>query len=88
MVSVLGASALWLGKGREKFNIGTIKISEISAEIMQKIINTFGTEKILFGSDWPWMEQKKSIDYIRSLPISDEQKSDILGGNALKFFQK
>lgn len=58
------------------------------AEIMQKIINTFGTEKILFGSDWPWMEQKKSIDYIRSLPISDEQKSDILGGNALKFFQK
>lgn len=56
-------------------------------QIMQKIIDTFGTDKILFGSDWPWMEQKKSIDYIKSLPITEAQKGNILGGNALKFFQ-
>lgn len=54
---------------------------------MRKIIDTFGTDKILFGSDWPWMEQKKSIDYIKSLPITEVQKEDILGGNALKFFR-
>lgn len=56
-------------------------------QIMQKIIDTFGTDKILFGSDWPWMEQKKSIDYIKNLPITEVQKGNILGGNALKFFQ-
>jgi predicted TIM-barrel fold metal-dependent hydrolase len=57
-------------------------------QTMQKIINTFTSKKILLGSDWPWMEQKKSIDYIKSLPISEEQKSDILGDNALRAFIK
>lgn len=56
-------------------------------QIMQEIIDTFGTDKILFGSDWPWMEQKKSIDYIKNLPITEAQKGNILGGNALKFFR-
>lgn len=55
-------------------------------QTMRKIIDTFGTNKILFGSDWPWMEQKKSIDYIKSLSITQAQKDDILGGNALRFF--
>lgn len=57
-------------------------------QTIQKIIDTFGTDKILFGSDWPWMEQKKSIDYIKSLPITETQKDNILGGNALKFFRQ
>ena len=57
-------------------------------QTMQKIIDTFTSKKILLGSDWPWMEQKKSIDYIKSLPISEDQKSDILGDNALRVFIK
>lgn len=57
-------------------------------ETILQIINAFGADKILFGSDWPWMEQKKGIDYIKSLPVSEEQKAQILGENALKLFHK
>ena len=59
-----------------------------AAETILQIINEFGTDKILFGSDWPWMEQKKGIDYIKSLSVSEEQKAKILGGNALKLFSR
>jgi predicted TIM-barrel fold metal-dependent hydrolase len=42
-------------------------------------------KKILFGSDWPAITDiSKNIEAIRSLPISEDTKRDILGLNAIR----
>lgn len=47
-----------------------------------QFIKVFGSEKILFGTDSPWTSPKISIDFIKNLPISDDEKNKILGLNA------
>ena len=47
-----------------------------------RIAETFGTDRLLFGTDSPWSAQRRDIDWIRALPLSQQQKDAILGGNA------
>jgi hypothetical protein len=48
------------------------------------IIRRHGPEHILFGTDSPWADQAAEIARLRALPISEEEKVAILGGNALR----
>ncbi len=42
-------------------------------------------DKVIFGSDWPGMPYiKRNIEIIRGLPLRDETKDKILGGNAAR----
>jgi predicted TIM-barrel fold metal-dependent hydrolase len=50
------------------------------------LIRTIGSDRILFGSDYPWINPKKDIKRINGLNISDEDKKLILGENAVKLF--
>ena len=50
------------------------------------IIRTIGSERILFGSDYPWINPKNDIERINGLNISDEDKKIILGQNAARLF--
>lgn len=51
----------------------------------------FGSGRLLFGSDWPYIEDQYSIGEnitaIRSMPIPDEEKSRILYLNALELLK-
>ena len=49
-----------------------------------KIIKAFGAQRILFGSDSPWTNQKKSREFIESIPLEADEIAMILGGNAGK----
>lgn len=55
---------------------------EIPEEQMVRIIQNHGTDRILYGSDSPWDGQKESVEYIKLLPIEEEEKLKILGKNA------
>ncbi|SES78595.1 amidohydrolase family protein [[Clostridium] polysaccharolyticum] len=55
---------------------------EISKEQMVRIIQNHGADRILFGSDSPWDGQKETLEYVRSLGITEEEKKCILGENA------
>ena len=45
-------------------------------------------DKVIFGSDWPGVpDLKKNIETIRGLPLSDEMKEKILGGNAARLLR-
>ena len=58
--------------------------SMLSQEEFLGIVRAFGPERILFGSDSPWTNQKKSREFIETLPISREEVQMILGENAGK----
>lgn len=49
-----------------------------------RIVRNHGIEKILFASDSPWSDAKTEIEHLRALPLSDIEKSMILGENARK----
>ena len=55
-----------------------------------RIIRTFGYERFLFGTDSPWSGQQESLERFRALPLTNEEKDAILGGNAQRLlgFQK
>ena len=61
---------------------------EISGLPARKLLTYFPDlerlqDKVVYGSDWPEITNiKKSIDTIKGLPISEEAKEKILGGNA------
>ena len=56
-------------------------LSMMGEDRVMNIINAIGPDKILFGSDSPWTSQKDSIEFIKRLPLSDENIAHILGEN-------
>jgi hypothetical protein len=64
---------------------GAPQWGKVQLECAVKVI---GGKNILYGSSYPirrdWYFQ--GIDFVRSLDISDEDKSSVLGGNAIRLF--
>ena len=54
----------------------------LPTEQCQKMIRKHGSEKILYGSDCPWMNGAKNIAYINNLDISAADKDNIFYKNA------
>jgi len=67
---------------------------EIAGLPPQKLLVYFpdlekNTDKIIFGSDWPGLRSiKANIEAIRSLPVSEATKANILGENAARILGK
>lgn len=65
---------------------------DISGLLPQRLLTYFpdlekNADKVLFGSDWPGPPVRANIEAIRSLPISQEAKEKILGGNAARILR-
>lgn len=78
----------------EKYICGTgiyldtsMGFSYYSKEQFLRILKSHGADKILFGSDSPWSKANEEIAAINSLPISDEEKEQILCGNAKRLLK-
>jgi predicted TIM-barrel fold metal-dependent hydrolase len=63
---------------------------EVSGLPPQKLLSYFPelervADKVIFGSDWPGMPYiKRNIELLRGLPLKEETKEMILGGNAAR----
>ncbi len=55
-----------------------------SPQIYEQVIQLVGAEQILFGSDYPTLEQGQALKDIASPNLSEETKNLILAGNAQK----
>jgi len=55
-----------------------------SPQVYNQVISLVGSDKILFGSDYPVMAQGRLLKEINSLDLPEETKSLILSGNAQK----
>ncbi len=53
-----------------------------SPQIYEQVVQLVGAERILFGSDYPLLEQGQALKDITSLNLSEEAKNLILAGNA------
>ncbi len=50
----------------------------LSEEAFCSLVRCFGSKRVLFGTDSPWTHQKKSVEDILHLPLTKEEKEDIL----------
>ena len=53
-----------------------------SPQVYNQVTQLVGADKILFGSDYPLLEQSRLLKEIRSLDLPEETKDLILSGNA------
>ena len=56
----------------------------LDAAQFMTFVKIFGADRILFGTDSPWSSALTSIDFIKNLPINDDDKNKILGLNTKK----
>jgi len=52
------------------------------SEIFKQVSHIIGSDKILFGSDYPLMHQNRVLAQVQSSQIPEEDKAKILGANA------
>jgi len=48
------------------------------------LIRRHGTDRVLFGTDWPWSDQKEELALLGRLGLSKDEKKAILWSNAAK----
>ena len=60
------------------------ELSLLGEEQFVRMIRLFGADKVLFGTDSPWGEQKGALEQFYRLPLSDEEKAAVAGGNAAR----
>ncbi len=53
-------------------------------KLAAEMIKRHGSKKVLFGTDWPWFSQGKSLELLENLPISQADKENIKYKNAQK----
>ncbi|MDR3344715.1 MAG: amidohydrolase family protein, partial [Oscillospiraceae bacterium] len=60
----------------------------IKPRFAKLLIDTYGADRVFFGTDYPMWRAKKELEYISLLPLSDSERDGILGGNFLRFISK
>ena len=58
------------------------ELEMLSPAVFCDLVRLFGDERILFGTDSPWTDQKEEIQKIKDLPLTQEEISTIISNNA------
>lgn len=61
---------------------GPLDLEMMGQEQFIRMIRTFGADRVLFGTDSPWGGQAEDLALFRTLPLTEEEQTAILGGNA------
>lgn len=68
---------------RVYFDTGVV-LDQMPQEQFLRMVREHGADRILFATDSPWAGQKEFREIIEKLPLEEEEKSMILGGNACR----
>ncbi|MGN1166776.1 MAG: amidohydrolase family protein [Lachnospiraceae bacterium] len=88
----LGGNQQWdkveeLLVGKDVYLDTAVIFNYIDPEQFIRIMRNHGSDKILFATDSPWASQKKFVEYVKGLEITEDEKEMLLGGNALKLLK-
>lgn len=56
-------------------------------DLLQEALQRAGSEKVLFGSDGPWLHPGVELEKIRALRLSPEAERLVLGGNIVRLLK-
>ena len=55
------------------------------AERAEKLIRMLGTDRVMFGTDYPVMLPENEIKRFLAIPLNEKEREDIFYNNAIKF---
>ena len=58
----------------------------MNREKVRRIIDLHPAENILFGSDCPWEDPVKTLDFVDSMGLGREARERVLAGNAIRLY--
>lgn len=58
----------------------------MTPEKAKELIMAYGTERVLFGTDYPLWTPEEEIERFMRMELTDEQREDVLYNNAAKLF--
>ena len=70
--------------GKDLFFETSYTIGDLSDEKVLELIRLHGEDRILFGTDSPWKDQREYVKEVNSLPLSDDTREKIFHRNAEK----
>jgi predicted TIM-barrel fold metal-dependent hydrolase len=53
----------------------------------QLIVTVGDADRVLYGSDWPLESIETAVELVATLPIPEDARERILGGNARRLFR-
>lgn len=65
----------------------SMTLSEMSDDDFVKHLSVFSEDRVLFGSDSPWTDQKEQLDRTLGLKLSDQRKEKLLFSNAARLLR-
>lgn len=77
-----------LGTYFERGNIFVTTSGVFEEPVMTCAISTIGIDRIMFGTDFPYEDFKGAVDFVKNLPISNEDKDKIFYKNAETYILK
>ncbi len=73
--------------GRDKFYVDcSSSLYAISPQKAKELIMAYGTDRVLFGTDYPLWTPESEIERFMQIDLSEEEREDILYNNAAKLF--
>lgn len=75
-----------IGKNLYLDTAWTDGLNSLGLDVITDLVKRHGSDKILFGTDYPFCDVKKEIEAVYRLPLSDEAKERILWKNARELF--
>jgi uncharacterized protein len=61
--------------------------SQMTGSLIRSMVDQVGSGRVLFGSDFPFIDQRMSLGRVVCAPLSESQRQDVLSGNARKLFR-
>ncbi|MBE5942764.1 MAG: metal-dependent hydrolase [Lachnospiraceae bacterium] len=59
----------------------------IDEAMLVRIIKKHGSDRILYATDSPWTDQGEMVEYVKNLPISEDDKENIFYKNAVRLLE-
>jgi hypothetical protein len=77
-----------MGKHENVFADISFTLEVIDPEQLSSLIRKVGVDRVMFGSDYPFIEPKAAIQNVLELNLSDEDKERILWKNAVEILKE
>lgn len=61
--------------------------SQMTGPLIMAMIERVGAERVLFGSDFPFIDQRMSLGRVVCAPLTEGQRQDVLSANARRLFR-
>lgn len=70
--------------GKELYLDTAYFLSDLTEQRFLSLMRSHGTEKVLFASDFPWLDQYEAVQALNAWSFTDEERRLVGGENAVK----